>query len=119
MVVYVVLTGQFRATPVRHSNRRLDAPKRGTTFKEFKQGMTMKLQSIHINRGYAANGTLRGEIVFKDDEETELKLKLDEQLSADILKLCADAIVRAGQVAANALTAEALQVTAIEHKSDE
>ncbi len=81
----------------------------------------MKIQSLHINRGYSSsNATLRGELVFRSEEDgdTELKIKLDEQLSIDIVKLCAEAIVRAGQAAAKSLTSEALQITAIEHKSD-
>ncbi len=77
----------------------------------------MKLQSLHIHRGYSSTAPLRGELVFKSEEteETELKMKLDEQLSIDIVQFCADAIVRAGQAAAKSLTSEALQVTAIEH----
>lgn len=80
----------------------------------------MKLQSLHIHRGYSTTQPLRGELVFKSEEpeETELKMKLDEQLSIDIVQFCADAIVRAGQAAAKSLTSEALQVTAIEHKSE-
>ena len=75
----------------------------------------MKLSSLHINRGYNDKNPLRGEVVFQSDDDTELKMKLDEQLSIDVVNLCAAAITRAGQTAAKALTAEALQVTAIEH----
>jgi len=75
----------------------------------------MQLKSLHVHRGYSDNAPLRGELVFKSDDESELKMKLDEQLSIDIVQLCADAIARAGQEAAFALTAEALQVAAIEH----
>ena len=78
----------------------------------------MKLKSLHIHRGYTDNGKLRGELEFRTDEAVELKLPLDEQLSAEIIKLCADAIVRSGQNAANALTSSALQATAIEHKDE-
>ena len=77
----------------------------------------MKLKSLHIHRGYSDNDPLRGELVFKTDKEHEMKMPLDEQLSIDIVKLCAEAIVRAGQDAANAITADALQVTAIEHQA--
>ena len=77
----------------------------------------MKLQALHIHRGYSNDAPLRGELTFESssDEKTELKMKLDEQLSIDIVNLCAEAIVRAGQAAAKSLTSEALQVTAIEH----
>ena len=77
----------------------------------------MKLQALHIHRGYSHDAPLRGELTFESssDEKTELKMKLDEQLSIDIVNLCAEAIVRAGQAAAKSLTSEALQVTAIEH----
>ena len=80
----------------------------------------MKLQSLHINRGYSNDAPLRGELVFKSEatEETELKMKLDEQLSIDIVQFCAEAIVRAGQTAAKSLTSEALQITAIEHQAN-
>ena len=82
----------------------------------------MKLQSIHVNRGYSPrnDAPLRGEIVFlSEDGDNEMKLKLDEQLSIDIVELCASAIVRAGQEAAKSLTAEGLQVKAIEHDEAE
>ena len=78
----------------------------------------MKLKNLRIHRGYGDDGKLRGEIEFIAEGGNELKLALDEQLSIDIVNLCAEAIVRAGQEAAKALTAEALQVTAIEHQSD-
>ena len=82
----------------------------------------MKLKSLHINRGYSIGsepGPLRGELTFLSDgdSQTELKMKLDEQLSIDIVGLCADAIVRAGTSAAKALASEGLQVKAIEHDS--
>ncbi len=76
----------------------------------------MKLTSLHINRGWGEDGGLRGEIKFATEGGNEMKLALDEQLSIDIVSLCADAIVRAGQEAAKSLTSEALQVAAIEHK---
>ena len=77
----------------------------------------MKLKSLHINRGYYNDKSLQGAIEFVSDDKTEIKMKLDEQLSIKIVHLCADAIARAGQETAKALTAEALQVTAIEHQS--
>ena len=78
----------------------------------------MKLKNLHIHRGYGNDGKLCGQIDFMAEGGNELKLALDEQLSIDIVNLCAEAIVRAGQEAAKALTAEALQVTAIEHQAD-
>lgn len=77
----------------------------------------MQLKSLHVHRGYSDDAELRGELVFKSEDESELKLKLDEQLSIDIVELCARAIVRAGEAAAKALASEALQVKAIEHDS--
>ena len=78
----------------------------------------MILKNLHINRGWGDDGKLRGEITFKTDEDSELKIALDEQLSSDIVKLCADAVVRAGRKAADALTTEALNVNLIEHDDD-
>jgi len=79
----------------------------------------MKLKSLHINRGYLANAPLRGEIEFVTEDKTELKIELDEQLSREIVTLCAAAVVRAGQRAADALTTEAMQTTAIEHQPED
>jgi len=79
----------------------------------------MRLKSLHIHRGYSDDAPLRGELTFRAEEgEHELKMKLDEQLSIDIVNLCAEAIARAGQAAAKSLTSEALQVTAIEHRGE-
>lgn len=78
----------------------------------------MKLKSLHIHRGYSDDAPLRGELVFRTDAEHEMKMLLDEQLSTEIVQLCADAIVRAGQHAADAITSDALQATAIEHQPD-
>lgn len=78
----------------------------------------MKLKSLHINRGYCKGDPLRGSIEFESNHGTEIKVELDEQLSADIVILCANAIARAGKAAADALTSEALQATAIEHQEE-
>ena len=75
----------------------------------------MILKKLYINRGYAADGVLRGEIEFKTDNGNELKITLDEQLSTDIVKLCAEAVARAGKLAAEGLTAEALSENLLEH----
>ena len=75
----------------------------------------MILETLHINRGYGENGKLRGEIKFKTGDGNEMKITLDEQLSAEIVKLCADAVARAGKAAAEALTNDALNVNLIEH----
>lgn len=79
----------------------------------------MILKKLHIHRGFGTDGVLRGEIEFKTDDGNELKMTLDEQLSADIVNLCAEAVARAGQVAAKALTAEALSTNLIEHVEGE
>ena len=60
----------------------------------------MILKKLYINRGYGNDGVLRGEIEFKTDGDSEIKLKLDEQLSQEIVSLCASAVARAGQEAA-------------------
>ncbi len=77
----------------------------------------MKMKSLHINRGYQEDAPLRGEVVFSG--EAEIKMQLDEQLSIDIVALCAEAIAQAGREAAKALTSEALQAIAIEHDGEE
>ena len=77
----------------------------------------MILKKLYINRGYGSDGVLRGEIEFKTDDGNELKITLDEQLSKEIVSLCAASVARAGQKAANALTAEALSANLIEHQA--
>jgi recombinational DNA repair protein RecT len=76
----------------------------------------MILKKLYINRGYGSDGALRGEIEFKTDSGNELKLTLDERLSQEIVKLCADAVARAGKAAAEALTADAISQNLIEHE---
>jgi len=76
----------------------------------------MVLERLSISRGYSSDGPLRGEIKFKTGEDAEIKLVLDEQLASEIVSLCAEAVVRAGKAAADALTLDALNVSLIEHQ---
>lgn len=78
----------------------------------------MILKKLFISRGYGSDGVLHGEVEFKSNSGSELKLKLDEQLSKEVVALCANAIARAGTEAANALTAEALNENLIEHDDE-
>lgn len=76
----------------------------------------MKVESVKIDRGYTfdADRRLKGTIVFMGEDKTEIKMVLDEQLAVEIVNLCADAIARAGQDAAKAITAETLAIPALE-----
>lgn len=77
----------------------------------------MILKNLHIHRGYQEDAPLRGEIEFKTEDGNELKLKLDEQLSREIVVLCAQAVRRAGREAAKALVADASSQNLIEHEN--
>ena len=77
----------------------------------------MILKNLHIHRGYRSEDPLRGEIEFKTEDGNELKLKLDEQLAQEIVKLCAEAVVRAGKAAADALIADASSQNLIEQET--
>lgn len=79
----------------------------------------MILKKLFISRGYGSEGKLHGDIEFKtsDGDGNELKITLDEQLSQEIVKLCADAVVRAGKKASEALVADALSQNLLEHES--
>lgn len=76
----------------------------------------MKLKKLYIHRGYNADAPLRAELEFISEAGDEIKTRLDEALSREVVRLCAEAIAQAGQRAADALSAEALRQTAIEHK---
>ena len=79
----------------------------------------MKLKLLQINRGYGDDGKLRGTIGFVNEDGNELKINLDEQLSVEIVKLCAAAVIRAGVQAAESLTLEARNANLIEHEPSE
>lgn len=78
----------------------------------------MKLKSLTVDRGWNAEAPLRCEVRFIGDDGDEIKTKLDEELSREVVRACADALARAGKRAATALTADSLRQTAIEHQSD-
>lgn len=78
----------------------------------------MKLKSLSLSRGYSGDKPLTGTAEFLTPDEHMLTLQLSEDDAIAIVALCAEAIARTGREAAEALTADALKFTAIEHKAD-
>jgi hypothetical protein len=76
----------------------------------------MKLERLELSRGYRGEQPLEGTATFSTPDEHKLTLKLNEDDAIAIVSLCAEAIARTGKEAAQALTADALRFTAIEHK---
>ena len=74
----------------------------------------MKLQKLHLARQeYGKNvGELRGKVEFASEYGT-VELALDEELSAQIVSLCADGIVRATQEVAKQMTADVIEGLAL------
>jgi len=79
----------------------------------------MKLEKLDLSRGYSGDEPLTGTAVFSTPDEHKLTLKLNEDDACAIVELCAEAIARTGREAAEALTADALRFTAIEHDESE
>ncbi|KKK93112.1 hypothetical protein LCGC14_2696160 [marine sediment metagenome] len=77
----------------------------------------MKLDSLTLTRGYTHDKPLTGTATFSTPDEHKLTIKLNEADAVAITELCAVAIARIGRETAEALTADALQFTAIEHQS--
>ncbi len=69
----------------------------------------MQLKQLQITRSEwgADKGKLSGAVKFMGPHG-QVKLPLDEQLSQDILKICADGVVRASQQIATELTADVM-----------
>lgn len=69
----------------------------------------MELKSMMINRvGYGTTeGELRGKVTFVS-KFGEIELALDNQLSSEIVGLCADGIARASKHVAEQMTAEVI-----------
>jgi hypothetical protein len=78
----------------------------------------MKLETLNLSRGYSGDKPLTGTAVFSTPEEHTLTMKLSEADAIAIVELCAEAIARTGREAAQALTADALKFTSIEHDPD-
>ena len=78
----------------------------------------MKLEKLDLSRGYSGNKPLTGTAIFSTPDEHKLTLKLNEDDAIAITELCAEAIARTGRAAAEALTADALRFTAIEHDEE-
>ena len=76
----------------------------------------MKLEKLELSRGYSGDKPLTGTAIFATPDEHKLTLKLNEDDAIAIVALCAEAIARTGREAAQALTADALKFTAIEHE---
>lgn len=79
----------------------------------------MKLQNLSLTRGYANDKPLHGTAIFSTPDDHKIELKLTEDDAIAIVELCAEAIARTGREAIEALTADALRFTAIEHDADE
>ena len=77
----------------------------------------MKLDSLTLSRGYSNEKPLTGTATFSTPDEHKLTIKLNEDDAVAITELCAVAIARIGRETAEALTADALQFTALEHQS--
>lgn len=78
----------------------------------------MKLEKLELNRGYGIDKPLTGTAIFSTPDEHKLTLKLNEDDAIAITELCAEAIARIGRETAQALTADALKFTAIEHQKE-
>lgn len=79
----------------------------------------MKLEKLELNRGYLGDKPLTGSAIFSTPEDHKITLQLNEADAIAIVELCAKAIARIGREAANALTADALRFTSIEHQPDD
>ena len=77
----------------------------------------MKLKSLHIRKDYYADHY--SATVEFEGSHGEVKLVLDERLSAKIIAVCADEIVASSKEVAEAMTANFIEsqlVPAIEHQ---
>jgi|TARA_Y100000310_G_scaffold219805_1_gene221223 hypothetical protein len=73
---------------------------------------TIVLNKLEVHRPQwgESEGKLVGKVEFKGPMG-KIEIGLDERLSKEVVELCADALVRAGQAAANELTAATLTQT--------
>ena len=79
----------------------------------------MKLEKLELWRGYSGDKPLHGKAIFSTPEDHKIELVLSEADAISIVEICAEAIASVGKKAAEALTADALRFTAIEHKEDD
>jgi len=79
----------------------------------------MKLQALTISRGYTGEQPLTGTAKFSTPDKHTIELQLNEDDAIAIIELCAKAIARTGKEAIEALTADALKFTTIEHKPED
>ncbi len=73
----------------------------------------MEITKLYITRGEKFSkhpGRLSGKVEFSS-VDGEVALNLDEQTSAEIVKLCADGIIRASSAVANLMTADIIEAT--------
>ena len=78
----------------------------------------MKLNKINISRGYRGDEPLNGVIEFAAPDKYKFEVQLTEEQAIEIAAICSDSLARIGRQATEALTADALRHTAIEHKID-
>ena len=74
----------------------------------------MRVNKIHIERGrdWEPNkGTLAGKVEFEGDHG-EIAINLDEATSIEIMRLCSEGIVRAGNALAAIMVSEVLELNA-------
>lgn len=79
----------------------------------------MKLESLNLTRGYSNDKPLHGKAVFSTPDDHKIEVNLSETDCIAIVEIVAEAIASIGKQAAEALTADALRFTAIEHKPDD
>jgi len=79
----------------------------------------MKLESLNLTRGYSGDKPLHGTAIFSTPDKHKIELNLNEDDAIAIVELCAEAVARTGKAAMEALTADALKFTAIEHQSED
>lgn len=69
----------------------------------------MFLSKLEISRGACYekhHGELRGKAEFENAEGHKIEIPFDDQFSKEIVKLCADALVRSAKGAADNMVAE-------------
>ncbi len=79
----------------------------------------MKLEKLELWRGYSGDKPLHGKATFSTPDDHKIELQLTEDDAIAIVELCAEAIARTGKAAMEALTADALRFTSIEHKPED
>ena len=67
----------------------------------------MKLEKLNLSRDWNDTTKLRGSIEFSN-ELGKIELRLDAETSRQILAVCADALVRISQKAANEMSARVI-----------